>query len=423
MTILLSRKSEITGAASELCETEGHVPTLGENGVVFLRYWGSHFKTRRQAHGMAAEFRPIVERGWHCHLVLEREPEEVEWLQPLLDLGVELHLEPRPRGKYEVRCVLRVTRLCRRLQADIFVCDNIHMSPLLGAAAARVRVRIWIKRAMNSSYEEVRVPGLKERIAFSTRLSCFLATRVITVSGAVKHELVALGIPAFKLLVRLNPRRLAASRKGRDRSAVRRSYGYSEQDVVITTIGHSVPVKGWDVLLPAFAKVSVTEPAARLLFIGGFERPEEKEIYEKLRYETARLNLEGSIIFAGHVENVAELLSAADLFVMPSRSEGSGTALVEALEAGLPCIATRVGIAEQVVLPGVNGFLVERGDERPLADAVLRVVADRKLREELAANARVPDCVPDLPGYAEGMTTDYAALFGTRRRRVKKAAR
>jgi glycosyltransferase involved in cell wall biosynthesis len=420
--MLLTRQSEITGAPSGLCEMQDRVPTLDENGVVFLRYWGSHFKTRRQARCMAAEFRPIVERGWHCHLVLEHKPDEVEWLQPLLDLGVELHLEPRPRGKYDFRCMLRVRRLCRHLQADIFVCDNIHMSSLLGAAAARVRVRIWIKRAMNSSYEEVRVPGLKERIAVSTRLSCFLATRVISVSGAVKDELVALGIAPSKLLVRLNPRRLGASLKTGDRSSVRRSHGYSEQDVVITTVGHAVPVKGWDLLLRAFARVSVAEPAARLLFIGGFERPEETEFYKQLRQEIARSNLESSIVFAGHVENVAQLLSAADLFVMPSRSEGSGTALIEALEAGLPAIATRVGIAEQVIVPGVNGFLVERGDEQRLAEAIIHVAGDKRLREALAAGARVPDCVPDLPGYAEGMMTDYAALLGTKRHRVKKVA-
>jgi glycosyltransferase involved in cell wall biosynthesis len=415
-------------ASSEMLHRPPPLDELGDRAVSFVRYWGSHFKTLRHVHGIAAEFQPIIARGWSCHLVLERNPEDSGWLAPLLNLGVKIHLEPRPRGKYDARCIFRVTRLCRRLQATIFVCHNIHMSPLLGAAAARVPVRIWIKESMNSCYEESRQPDWKERIGFSTRLSSYLATQVIAVSGSVKCELIELGVPDRKVIVRLNPRRLGASARVRDRSSVRQSYGYSEQEVVITTVGHAVPVKGWDLLVRAFQRIHSADSRTRLLLIGGFERPEEQEFYKQLQTQLADTGLKSKVLFAGHVENVAELLGAADLFVMPSRSEGCANALIEGLEAGLPCVATKVGSAEQVIVPGVNGFLVNRGDEIVVAQALQELTRDNELRRSFARAARVPDCIPTLSQYAEGLADDYAAFHAIRasawkRRRSEQSER
>lgn len=74
--------------------------------------------------------------------------------------------------------VARACALCRRLKCSVFHCDNMHTSPLIGAAVAQVPVRIWYKRSMNAHFEECRGPGWRERLAVSTRLSCCLATRV-----------------------------------------------------------------------------------------------------------------------------------------------------------------------------------------------------------------------------------------------------
>jgi glycosyltransferase involved in cell wall biosynthesis len=374
-----------------------------------LRYSGTHFKTQRLATQFAEEFRPLAQRGWECHLVLGRMPDDSDWLTEFKALGVEIHLAPRPARKFDPSCIAHTVRLCRKLKPDVFVCENIHDSPLVGATVARVPVRIWIKRAMNSDFERGCQPTLKSRLALTTRLSCAMSTRVLAVSGAVRDELVGLGIPGSKILVRPNPRRLGGSRT-QGREDIRGRLGLLDTDVVWTSVGHAVPVKGWHMLIRAFHKVAQSDQRAKLVLVGSLERPEETATTTLLRAEIERLGLAGNVRFTGKVENIADILSASDAFVMASHSEGFSNSLIEALGAGLPCLATRVGIAADVIRQKVNGMLVDRFNEHDLAEALAEMTGDDSLRAALAGNASVPESIPDLEDYARRMADDFSAL-------------
>ena len=374
-----------------------------------VRYWGSHFKTRRQVGIMFEWFSPMARRGWDFHLILEREPDDPDWLTELKILGVKIHLEPRPSRKFDWKCMSRVVQLCDSLRPDIFVCDNIHDSPLLGAAIARVPVRVWIKRAMNTDFELGRRSTLRTRMAPSTRLSCALATRVFAVSSAVRDELVVLGVPVDKVLIRPNPH-LLGNCKIANKEDVRSRMGISDTDIVWTSVGHAVPVKGWDMLIRAFHSVATADSRAKLLLVGGLQRPEERETADLLRSEIERLGLGGKVRLTGHVEDVPSLLRASDGFVMSSHSEGFSNALVEALEAGLPCVATRVGIAEDVIHPEINGLLVDRFNEIELAESLICVTCKDAFRAQLSRNAVVPESLPTLAEYAEQMALDFVNL-------------
>jgi glycosyltransferase involved in cell wall biosynthesis len=87
-------------------------------------------------------------------------------------------------------------------------------------------------------------------------------------------------------------------------------------------------------------------------------------------------------------DEVARALDEATVLVLPSRSEGMGRVIVEALCRGRPVLASRVGGIRDLIRDGENGILVEPGDTAGLADAVVRVLADRALAERLAAGAR-----------------------------------
>ncbi len=378
--------------------------------MVYLRYRGSHFKTAWQTDTMVAEFRPMAARGWSCHLVLERLPEDLSWLQGFRELGVQIHCIPRPRRKFDLNCIRQARRLFRKIGADIVICENIHSSPMIAAALARVPVRIWIKHAMNSCFEECRQPKFKDRISLTTRLSSFLATRVAAVSKAVKQELIGLGVSEHKILLWLNPRQTGQWHPAGDRAGLRKSLGFAVDDVVFVSVGHAVPVKGWDLLVQAFAKVAAVDDRARLLLVGSMDRSEERAVAGALRADVARLNLTDRVTFAGHTEAVSSFLRASEVFVMSSRSEGFSYALIEGLEAGLPCVATRVGVAEDVIREGHNGLLVERGQEQPLAEALITLCRDDALRRRLALNAFVPGCIPTLPEYAERLAREMEGL-------------
>ena len=381
------------------------------SGGVVLRYWGSHFKSERHAQLLGLEFEPVLRRGWVIHLVMEHPPSDPSWLEGLCKMGVCIVYQPRPRGQLDFRCIRNVLCLCRETGARVFHCDNMHTSPLIGAFLAGVPVRIWSKRSMNADFEECRPPTLKERIGLSTRLSCLLATKVFAISSAVKEQLVGMGVPERRILVRNNPRILNPVVSPSNPEAARKSWGCSTSDVVIATVGHAVPVKAWDVLLHAFATVAGKIPNCRLVLIGSYSGPGEKEFYRSLQKIVEENHLAGKVIFTGYMAPIQADLPAADIFVLPSRSEGCARALVEALEAGLPIVATRVGNAAEVLRDGINGFLVERCDVAGLANALAKLAGNTVLRAEFRKQAKLPPTVLTVPQFGEQIAGDYERLL------------
>lgn len=104
-----------------------------------------------------------------------------------------------------------------------------------------------------------------------------------------------------------------------------------------------------------------------------------------LRAEAAGL---ANVHFAGQVAEVGNYLAACDLFLYPSRHEGLGSVLLDAMAAGLPVVATRVGGIPEIVRDGVNGLLCEPGDVAGLTAAMLRLREDPELRARMAAANR-----------------------------------
>jgi glycosyltransferase involved in cell wall biosynthesis len=113
------------------------------------------------------------------------------------------------------------------------------------------------------------------------------------------------------------------------------------------------------------------------------------------------------VVFTGFVDNVADHLAALDLFVFPSREEGLGSVLIDAMAQGLPIVASQVGGIPELIEDGQTGLLIPPGDAPALAAALTRLVADAELRARLGAAARQA-----AAAYTpEAMATAYAALY------------
>jgi len=380
-------------------------------GVTLIRYWGSYFKSPRAVSNMVNQLKGPLAKGWDTHLVCCWPPEDEKWLQPLLDIGVKIEYMPRAKGNFDWKCMYRVCKLCRRLRCNVFHCDNMHTSPLIGASLARVAVRLWSKRSMNAAFERGGKETIRNRIVLSVRLSCLLATKTLAVSKTVREELIKLRIPSSKLMVFNNPMdsKILCS-VNRDKARV--VYGYAPSEIVITTIGHAVPVKGWDILLRAFSDIANEVPQARLLFVGSITGYNESHHYEELARFIDQNGLRTKVRFTGHLIEINEALAASDIFVLPSRSEGFGIVLVEGLAAGLPCVSTKVGIASEVIQTGVNGFLLERENYREMAKALLKLAKDSNLRKRLAEGARTtPLGVPTMEEYGDQLFNLYESLL------------
>lgn len=150
-------------------------------------------------------------------------------------------------------------------------------------------------------------------------------------------------------------------------------------ELTFVSVAHLVPHKGIDVLLRAFARVSVP---ARLRVVGdGPELP-------ALDALSRTLGISQRVEFLGLRDDVPELLRSADAYVHPTFVEGFGNAVAEAMSSGVAVIASRVGGIPELVEPGVSGLLAPPGDEVALAAAMARVAADPGLRARLGEQAR-----------------------------------
>jgi len=382
--------------------------------ITLVRYWGREVRSAREMETFAELFTRSVNLGWRTHLVCSQPPQDENHLAPLTDIGVQVEYIGRPRQNFDRETIRRTYELCSRVKPDILHCDNIHTSPLIGAFLARVPVRIWFKRSMQPAFEDVRVPTWRDRLAPSVRVSCRLATTVATVSRAVKDELVAMGIPEAKICVVRNAIDRGAI-QWVDRDHARAELGYTNSDVVVMALGRAAPVKGWDVLLSAFIEIVAEFPNARLLFVGGTFRDDEKQMFSKLAEVVASRGLTQYVRFAGHRENVDSALAAADIFVMPSRSEGNANALNEAFAAGKACIATRVGNAPELITQGVNGLLVERDNPCEMAEALGSLIGDGALRARIERGARETPVGPTRAENFDQIYALYQALLRARR--------
>lgn len=153
---------------------------------------------------------------------------------------------------------------------------------------------------------------------------------------------------------------------------------------VILSVGNLIPIKGHAHLLRAFATILSSFPGLRCKIIG--DGPERTSL-EKLAHH---LGISERVHFLGHRsrKEVAEAMRLCALFVLPSRYEGLGCVYLEAMSTGKPVIACRGQGIDEVIVHQKNGWLVDPGDERQLADAISTLLCNADLQSQIGANAR-----------------------------------
>lgn len=166
------------------------------------------------------------------------------------------------------------------------------------------------------------------------------------------------------------------------RNQTRRQLGVEPSCPLIGVVARLVPEKRLDIFLEAAQKIREVVPSARFLIIGdGILR---KELHDR----AAQLGLvPDCVAFLGSRQDIPDLLSALDIFVLSSETEGLPVSMLEAMAASRPMVVTRVGAIPQVIQDGCNGLLVSPHDPHALAKAVLRILEDGVLRESVSREA------------------------------------
>lgn len=159
----------------------------------------------------------------------------------------------------------------------------------------------------------------------------------------------------------------------------RRRYA-QDHEKILCHISNFRKVKRVEDVLKMFAKVIQKIPS-KILFVG--DGPERNNL-ERLCRE---LNLCGSVIFVGKVNDTAHVLEISDLFVLPSETESFGLAALEAMALGVPVISSNTGGIPEVNLQGITGFLSNVGDTDDMAENAIKLLSDDKMFGEFKENA------------------------------------
>jgi glycosyltransferase involved in cell wall biosynthesis len=290
-------------------------------------------------------------------------------------------------------------REARRLRADVrffrselerrrpdLVIAVTTVLPALLIAARRERIPAVVYAAEVYGQRWKRSPLLRLWGALLAGITVFLSDAVVSCSIAVARQFPSwTGKPHT---IAYPPIGIHYSEGIRARGRAR--YGLADDDFCMAVVGNLSRGRGQDVAIRALELIRRRLPSARLLTVGAApRRPADLEFAAGLPQLARSLGVAEAVILAGETDDVADVYAAADVVVNPARfEEPFGRVAAEALVAGKPVVASRVGGIPEVIRDGVDGLLVPSEDPVALADAVCRVAADRSLAERLVASGR-----------------------------------
>jgi len=280
------------------------------------------------------------------------------------------------RREFDVRWVARLCRLVRTARVDV-----VHAHSPMVAALARPALRTLPARDRPALVgTEHNVWSSHHRLTrWANRLTLPLEAATLAVSDEVRASMPPhLGRRAEVLVQGVDVDAIAG-RRG-ERAAARAELGVPDDELLVATVANLRANKDYPTMLAAARRLAGAGEPVHFVSVG------QGPLAQDLEEERDRLGLGGRFRFLGYREDPVRVLVAADVFCLSSRFEGLPIALLEAMAAGLPAVATRVGGIPAVITDGREGRLVPPGDAVALAAAVGELT-DPALRARLAAAA------------------------------------
>ena len=298
------------------------------------------------------------------------------WLQEQCDRqGIATHVIPM-KGMFDLGWLRKACEVVRRERIDLIHAHEFTgntygslIARLVGVpfvATVHGRNYYWEQGKRRLAYRVV--SRISTMVAVSEDLKRFIARNV--------------GVPEERIKVIYNGQEMLPSIAADEKRRLRTELGIAPADQILGLVGSLYPVKGHHHLLAAVPQVLRVYPQATFLIVG------KGDLEDSLREEVTRRGLEKAVRFLGYREDVPKLLSIMDIFVLPSLSEGLSLALLEAMAAGKPVVATNVGGNPELVRDGVTGFSVPPQDPDALAGGILSLLGDEGRRKIFGENGR-----------------------------------
>lgn len=298
------------------------------------------------------------------------------WLKDSLErVGVEVNVCPM-KGMFDWRWVLYVVNLVRSRQAELIHAHEFTAN-VYGVLAGRLAGVPVVATVHGKNYYW---ECLRRRMAYR-QVARF--GRMVAVSKDLKEFLVRqVNIPSDRIDVIYNGIVAKPAEVSTTRVLALSALGLDEHTRVIGSVGSLYIVKGHEYLIRALPAIVQAYPNVALVLIG---RGEQEPVLRRLSKD---LEVEEHVRFLGFRSDVATILAGIEIFVLPSLSEGLSVALLEAMAAGRPIVASRVGGNPEVVVDGETGFLVDPRDSGALAERIVELLNDSQKAKEFGESGR-----------------------------------
>ncbi len=269
------------------------------------------------------------------------------------------------KSKFDIMAIKRLYSIIKKSRVDILHTYLFHAN-LLGRLIGKLSgVPVIISSEECLDLERGRFANL------SNKITSRFCNRIVVVSDSVGKMLIARDrIPSYKIIRLYSGIEPADYNINIDKVRKKKELGLTKDDIVIGAIGRLRQEKGHEYLIKAMVQVSNHLPNVKLLIVGdGHEE-------EKLMGLRDAMGLKDKVIFTGYRNDVPEILSILNLFVLPSLEEGLPLAVLEAMASGKGIVATRIGGTEELIEDGITGILVPPKDVCSLAQAIYELLKE-----------------------------------------------
>lgn len=277
------------------------------------------------------------------------------------------------KGKFDLHAILRLARYLKQEHIQVV---NTHsgIDSWVGALAAKLAGTPVLVRTRH-----LNLPLKRSWLNFVH----YLPDSVVTCGEAMRHQLAdRCGFPANQLTNIPTGIDFARFQPSKSRDEARHGLGLAADAYVVLMVGVIRGVKRHEVALRAFHELAAARTKAELLLAGeGPMMPDMKRL-------ASELGIADKVHFLGHREDVPDLMTAADLLLLTSRSEGVPQAVTQALGMGLPVVATAVGGVPELVIHEKTGLLVPPENPKAAAEAMLRLGNDPLFAARLGEEGR-----------------------------------
>lgn len=285
--------------------------------------------------------------------------------------GVRTYIIPT-RGMVDWRWVLRVMELLQQEQVDLIHAHEFDanvqgtfaamMSGLPLVATVHGKNYFWEKSRRRLAYRWI--SRRATMVAVSENLKQFIVEKVGVAPGRVK--VLYNGVDVLPHCDRA------------DVDACRKELDLPENDRIVGVVGNLYPVKGHQYLIDSIPAVLEQCPNTSFVFAG------RGQLETELKEQVHRLGVDARVRFLGLRQDIPRILALLDVFVLPSLSEGLSMAILEAMIAGKPVVATQVGGNPELVLNGETGFLVPPRNGQALAQSLVSLLTNRAQATQFA---------------------------------------